>query len=145
MTHAARNNLILGWFRTNIEVPNNLVIQYPNTYFRPPHNTIFTRLEFDDVIGKQVTIGGAGSAVSNRFRNNGALIAYVHAPMGKGTAGIDTVVDLITGTSGLRARTISSGGTTVVFRTPWIENIGKELDFWRTDIYCPFYHDENSG
>jgi hypothetical protein len=73
-------------------------------------------------------------------RTEGIALASVFGLAGRGDSMVLELCDEIV--SAFKSQTHTYGGTTVVFRTPSVSQIGRDGSWWQTNVTIPFYTDD---
>lgn len=133
MNSEAIANAIRSRFKTQIADVESLATQYDNQKFDNPDNTKWCRLTIKCGQTYQVSIG---SPTGNRDRTPGVMIAQLFCPVGDGDGGLREVADAI------REAFRRVTDTGVTFKTPSINEVGRNGAEWQINVNCPFYADD---
>lgn len=139
MNFEAIANAIRTRFRTEIQIPQSIVVHYDNVP-RPIDKTnaevvypetTWVKLEIQDNSTTQASLG-----IGKRFRTEGAMRAKIHQPIGLGDQAPRSMFDKINA----KFRSVTASGVT--YLTPRLERSYVEGKWFILDAYCPFYADD---
>ncbi len=140
MTWEPAANTMRERFRTLVAVPESLKVQYDNrstavdsagVEVEDPTNETWIRLAIREATGSQVDMGAA----SKRYRTVGVMIAQILAPFGSGDGDTRNLADLI------KAAFLMVTVSGVTFRVPRLDAVGRDKNWWLSNVNCPFYYD----
>jgi len=139
MTFEALANAIRTRFRTEIQVPQSIVVQYDN-FPRPIDKTnaevnqpegVWVKLAVEEGITAQASLG-----IGKRFRVPGVMRAMIHQPIGLGDQAPRAMFDKINA----KFRAVTAAGVT--YSTPTMNGTRTEGRWFILDVSCPFYADD---
>tara|TARA_R100000458_G_C8242797_1_gene221397 strand:+ start:678 stop:1106 length:429 start_codon:yes stop_codon:yes gene_type:complete len=141
MTFATLHNAIRNRFNDNVVATSSAIgtddVAYDNVEF-DSHDTGESALwvRFQILTGES-ELRELGSTTA---RTTGIALASVFSLAGRGDNLSLGLVDEIV--SAFKAVTHTYSGTTVVFRTPSVQHIGRDGTWWQTNVTIPFYTDD---
>jgi hypothetical protein len=118
-------------FDANVAQVEDVPVEYPNTPFSPPKDETWMRMRILWGDSFQATLGEA-----KRFRTPGVLEVQIFEPVQKGDGCSLDLSDKIK--SLFRSTTVNG----ITWRTPSLASVGRDEQWWQTNVSCPFYFDE---
>ena len=133
MDFEAVSNVIKDRFGVEIEDAHSIPTHYDNAPFTQPTNATWVRLKIKPDESDQPQFGGL-----NTFRNRGEMVAEIFIKINTGDQEALNLGDKIV--AAFRNKT----DTGVKFLVPRIGPGMRDGKNWRTDVFCPYYADDNA-
>lgn len=108
-------------------------VAYDNVEFEPQADASWVRIVIRNGEGNQADINDTAPL----FRYSGVVIVQVFVPIRKGT---DNALKLADAVSDIFRRQQLNHG--IVFRTPYVTNVGQTNEWYQINVSCPFWRDE---
>jgi hypothetical protein len=131
MTFADAAKEIRERFDINFAQAKEVPVEYPNVPFTPPPSGVWARFRILWGDSFQATLGSA-----KRFRTPGILEVQIFESVQKGDGCSLELGDVIK--TLFRSTTVNG----ITWRTPSLATVGRDEQWWQTNVSCPFYFDE---
>ena len=141
MTYTTVHNAIRNKFTTGVVNVSSAIgsddVAWDNVGF-DEHDSgtsaIWVRFQIDTAFSEVRELG------STAARTEGLVLASVFGLAGRGDSMVLGLCDEIV--SAFKSSTHTYSGTTVVFRTPSVQHIGRDGSWWQTNVSVPFFTDD---
>jgi hypothetical protein len=118
-------------FDQNVAQPEQLLVEFPNTPFTQPDKDMWMRFRILWGDSFQATLGAR-----KRHRTPSVMEIQIFEPVeggdGKSLCLADKIKTLF------RSTTVNG----ITWRTPSLANVGRDEQWWQTNVSCPFYFDD---
>lgn len=141
MSYSSMHNAIRNKFTTGVVDTSSAIgsddVSWDNVGF-DEHDSgtsaMWVRFQIDTAFSEIRELGSVTA------RTEGIALASVFGLAGRGDSMVLELCDEIV--SAFKSQTHTYGGTTVVFRTPSVSQIGRDGSWWQTNVTIPFYTDD---
>jgi hypothetical protein len=133
VSFAATQIAIEGRFVTEVSTPQSLSVEYENTTFTPPSDTVWARVTVRE--GESFPADFGSSSI--RRRTPGVLFVNLFAPLNKGTKDVIVLADVVA--DKFSHADIGSG---LMFQTASIQRLGRVENEFQVNVTCPFVADD---
>jgi hypothetical protein len=134
MNHEEAARQIRERFHRKVEGPQSLFVEYPNAPVsapQPRNDKMWAR--FSVVWGESFQ---ADLGTNTRDRHVGMMVIQIFSPIGLGDGDAIKLADVIK--QNFRKTKVSG----ITWRTPSLGTVGRDEQWWQTNVSCPFYFDE---